>query len=393
MAVSTEDPPPSPGYRRIGHVPELDGLRGTAAILLVSLHLFMLVVPDQGQFSSEMSGSFLWVDMFFVLSGFLITALLLREQQETGGVHLTAFWIRRALRLLPALYVLLVVHYFYARHVGLDMTVQRESAMYTSLYVLNFRMDNILTARVSEGLTHLWSLSVEEQFYLVWPLIVTFVLPIRRHLTVVVSTLVAAIAAVALYRGFSFHRADGTNWFELYTHTHTRADSLLVGALLAYFWVHGKLALRYVPQLAWLSAAVVVWTLFNVNLTDGFAYYGGFTLVAVAFAIMILASLETSWRLRPLFRTRVLRLAGRVSYGLYLWHMVAQISVMRVGSEWPVLIRSAAAIAATIAATAFSWHVVEKPALRLKERWGRRTVSEPVTKRAPAPATAGHEIS
>lgn len=392
MAIDTfspdrRDPATEPTVRRIGFIPELDGLRGMGALLAVSVHLYMVIIPKERQLPAELSGTFLWMDMFFVLSGFLITALLLKEQHSNGRVAFRAFWMRRGIRLLPALYVLLAVHYLFALIVDLDMSIENESVFYTSVYMLNFRMNNILTARVSEGLTQLWSLSVEEQFYLAWPLIVAFLLPLRRRLSTVVIVLSTVIVLVAARRGLMFRDADGANWFRLYTHTDTRVDSLLMGALMAYLWVHGKLDLnnRYarkaVEMAAYLSMALVTWLLFNIEMPQAFSYYGGFNLMAICFATIILACIQTDWALRPLFVWAPLRKVGEVSYGLYLWHMMVMIVVARIGSEWDPWARAVTAVAGSAGVTYLSWVLVEQPTMRFKARWDTR--HDPVPTPAP----------
>ena len=374
--------------KKIGYIPELDGFRGIAALSVVAIHLFMVVIPATGQLPAELSGTFLWMDMFFVLSSFLITALLLKEQDQSGRVAFGAFWMRRALRLLPALYVLLAVHYLYAMYVGLDMKIERESIFFASIYVLNFRMNSLLTSPVSEGLTQLWSLSVEEQFYLVWPVVVAFLIPLRRKLSVVLPVLVGAIVFVSVRRLVMYD--DGVDWYRLYTHTDTRADALLVGALLAYLWVHGYLGSRfvrrYVPALAWVAAAFIAWAALEVEMDGAFVYRGGFTLFALAFAVMILACLETDWAARPFFRMRWLCAVGRVAYGLYIWHMVVLLAVARAGTTWSPWTRVVVSLVVSAIATLASWHFVEKPALRLKNRWDRRYSEELAS--PPAPTTA-----
>lgn len=373
--------------RRIGYIPEFDGLRGLAAVFVVAVHLFMVVIPAGTQLPSEITGTFVFMDLFFVLSGFLITALLLREQGSTGRVGLLGFYRRRILRLLPALYVLLAAHVVYAllqSPAAYPRDVERSTVLHAALYGLNFKMDTLFSP-VAKGLTQLWSLGVEEQFYALWPLVVILVLPARRRLGVVVGILLAAIVGVALYRASLWNDSMSTNtgWLRLYTHTDTRADSLLVGALMAYLWTHGIMPSRRALQvLAWLAVPVLVWFLLDVELSDPFAYRGGFTLMAVAWSAVILACAESDWALRPLLRVRPLRVLGEVSYGIYLWHVPVMFAVKEHGGNLSATGRVLLAVGVTGLAVTLSWFLVEQPFLRLKDRLDRRQPSAPVERPA-----------
>jgi peptidoglycan/LPS O-acetylase OafA/YrhL len=390
--TTTEDPTLAVSLharRKLRYVPEFDGMRGLAAVFVVTVHLFMVVIPDEGGLPNEIPGTFVFMDMFFVLSGFLITALLLREQHELGGVGLLAFYRRRAMRLIPALWALLAVHWVYATIQGppeYPADVERRSVLSAAFYGLNFQMDTLLSP-VARGLTQLWSLAVEEQFYVVWPLVVILLLPVRRPLRVVVPVLVALIAAVFVHRFLLWDDSmtQSTGWLRLYTHTDTRADSLMVGALAAYLWVHRRVpTARALKVTASLSIPLLLWFLFFVELDDSFAYKGGFTLMAVAWASVIMAIMETDWWPRRGMTFRPLRTLGEVSYGIYLWHMPIQFWVIEHGGDWPVGVRVLASLVLTAVFVAASWYFIEKPFLRWKDRLDRREgATTPTTEPAP----------
>lgn len=375
MTTRVADAPPS--ARRIGYVPELDGLRGLAAVFVVAVHLFMIVIPSGTRLPNEIPGTFVFMDLFFVLSGFLITALLMREQSSTGSIRVRGFYARRALRLLPALYVMLLCHFLYALWQGspsYPADVERSTVTRASLYGLNFQMDSMLTP-VARGLTQLWSLGVEEQFYLLWPLAFILLVPSTRSLRLIVPILGTAIVAVMVHRALLWDASmpQTTEWLRLYTHTDTRADSLLVGALLAHLWVRGVVPPRRAIEVAaWIAVPVLTWFLFGVELDDAFPYMGGFTLMAIAWAAVILACVDSTWSGRRILRVPVLLVLGEVSYGIYLWHVPIQFAVVDLGSSWPVAMRIGVSLVVTAIAVTLSWFLVERPFLRWKARLDRR---------------------
>ncbi len=313
-------------------------------------------------------GGFLGVDLFFVLSGFLITALLLKEQSNHGAIRLASFYGRRALRLLPALYVLLVVHLIYAKVVGLPRDNELMTIRWALVYATNWQaVFHFFT--VAEGLGHLWSLAIEEQFYLVWPLVLILFLSLRRSASAVTAVLVTGIALVALRRYVML--SAGTSTLLLFLRTDTRVDSLLVGCLLASLWVRRRTPTRGLAPAAWVASAVIAICVAFSSSDSRFLYEGGFTAFAIAAATLILATVDSDWWGNRLLAVAPLRLLGRVSYGLYLWHLPIFFAVAREGQGWSSLTRIVVAVTLTALFTALSWQLVERPALRVKRRLER----------------------
>ena len=359
-------------YRKIGYEPGFDGIRATGAVFAVTAHASMIVLPDYEAkgLPELLPGTFVFMDAFFVLSGFLITALLLKEQLRSGRINVLAFYRRRALRLLPALWVLLIAHYIYALIVNYDMQIEKETVWSVSTFTLNFQMDNILTARVATGLTQLWSLSLEEQFYLVWPVMVIVLLPLRRSLRTTVIVLVSAMVFIAVRRYFMW--ADGADWLRLYTHTDTRADSLLLGALLAHLWVRNKAPTRHLPAMAWVGTAFIAWGVVNLNVSGDFSNKGGYNLLALSWAVILLAAIEGRWFMCRIITLRPLLALGRASYGLYLWHVPIQFGVAEHARHLHPAMRLALATFLTFVAVYLSWTFVEKPLINYKNRLERK---------------------
>ena len=355
--------------RRFRHVPALDGLRGVAVVLVVLSHADT-TLPDGRPVPLPyrlLHGGFLGVDLFFVLSGFLITALLL-EEANAGGVRPGAFYARRALRLLPALYLFLAVHAVYAWRAGLHAGNERSSILRAVLYVSNWQSADRLLS-VSDGMGHLWSLAVEEQFYLGWPLLLVLLLaidPRRRALPWVLSV---AVVGIGIHRAVLWQH--GLTWIPLFVRTDTRADALLLGALGAVLWHRGAPArperLATTGTVAALLALVIV--LFARH-DLAWMYLGGLTAFAICAGLVVVAVAETDSVLSRALAHPGLRRLGRVSYGLYLWHLLVFSAVRRwVDPAVPVVPRLLLALAISAGCTAISWTVVERPALRMKRRF------------------------
>jgi peptidoglycan/LPS O-acetylase OafA/YrhL len=356
--------------RRLGPVPALDGLRGVAVLLVMASHV-RYAVPETFagfNFNEKVQGGFLGVDLFFVLSGFLITALLLREQGDRGAVRFGSFYGRRALRLLPALYVLLAAHALYAWVAGLSWENEVMTTKWALVYATNWQAAWHLFT-VSPGLGHLWSLAIEEQFYLVWPAILIAFLGLKRNANVAIAAIVVAIVAVVVHRFVLYD--DGVFVLSLFVRTDTRADSLLVGALLASLWVRRKTPTRGLAPAAWVATVVIVAFVVASEPSSAFLYKGGFTIFAIAAAVLVLATIDSDWIGNRLLSWSPLRLAGRVSYGLYLWHLAVFVAVYNEGASWSPWTRAVVSLGLTILFTAVSWKLVESPALRLKARLGR----------------------
>jgi peptidoglycan/LPS O-acetylase OafA/YrhL len=362
--------------RTFGYEPALDGLRGIAVALVVSFHAFG--IPRDG---------FLGVDLFFVLSGFLITSLLLGEQELRGRISLSGFYVRRALRLLPALFAFLAVSFAVqiiaagvrhdlARAVVLDLV--RDGAV-AAFYVSNFVLAGGGVDALPAGLSHLWSLAAEEQFYLLWP--VLLVCGLARHRRWAGIVLMAAIAVVAL-RQFQLV-LSGVPSHRLGFGPDTRSGSILIGCLFALLRAneHGARRLASFARVALPFALVLAYVIAVANL--GRTLFGGpLTLFGLCAAVIIVAVLDERCVLRRWLSQRPLVYLGRLSYSLYLWHLpiFTALGVALVGASGAAgAPRAAAAVAASLVAAALSYHFVETPFLRRKRQ---RQTPELATHRA-----------
>ena len=232
---------------------------------------------------------------------------------------------------------------------------------------------------------HLWSLAVEEQFYLIWPMVIA-VLGLRVRLSTAVLVLCVLIAAVATRRAVLWEH--GVSWDRLGLGTDTHSDPLLIGALLAYFWTRRRVPTRGIAAAAWISLAFIVVCVARCRYNGAFLYLGGYTLFAVAVAVVLLAILETNWIVNRFLNLRPLRAVGRVSYGLYIWHPLVFIWITYHTVHWSQTSRFTVVALVTIAVTFSSWKLIEQPFLRWKDRLERAT---PVPSAAPSLPPDGHE--
>lgn len=351
----------------MGYLPGLDGLRAVAIIGVLLYHSGVDWMP----------GGFLGVDVFFVLSGFLITSLILEEYDRSGRVDFRRFYLGRARRLLPAVFVMLIV-------VGIAVLVFyrdalsafREDALATVLYLNNWWyivVDQSYFESMGRPplLKHLWSLSVEEQFYLIWPAIALLLMrrggrPLVRRIAILAALASTAWMAYIAIRGGYPIDADPSR---AYFGTDSHSMGLLVGAALATVWRPGRLSTS-IPHsaralvtgigIAMLGVLVAFYTL--VGEFTPWLYRGGFLALAVFTAVLIAAVTHPASPLGPVLGIGVLRYIGRRSYGIYLWHWpIFMVTRPGIDVPWSEPVAFAVRIAVTFAIAELSYRLVEMP--------------------------------
>jgi peptidoglycan/LPS O-acetylase OafA/YrhL len=348
--------------RAIGYLPALDGVRAVAVAAVLAFH----------GGPSGVSGGFLGVDVFFVLSGFLITWLLLDEWRRTGGIGLRSFWARRARRLLPALLAVLLVVSMTAPRFLPDSEVRllRGDGLAALFYVANWRMihrgqDYFTQTAAPSPLEHTWSLGIEEQFYLLWPLVLVAVLVARRSLRLLLAVSLTGVAASTLSLALRYDAADPSR---SYYGTDTRAAGLLLGAALATWLLirgGGPLGIRARRTLSALTAVAVAGIAAAVTSASGessLLYRGGFAAVAVAVAVVLAhVCLLPGGLPARLLSVAPLRGLGRISYGVYLWHWPVYIAANaeRTGLQsWRLF---AVRVGLTLTLAGLSYILIERP--------------------------------
>ncbi|UDY34638.1 acyltransferase family protein [Dermatobacter hominis] len=375
--------------------PALDGIRAVAVLAVMVFHFLG---------AEYFAGGLIGVDVFFVLSGFLITNLLLDERNRTGGVSLRGFYHRRVLRLFPAMYTLLALVAVAAIFIGAEYpSVWAElgaAALYSYQIFIGFF--GFATEDSPRVLFHLWSLSVEEWFYFFWPFLLLLGLrTIRRQRALIVAASLWAAFWVAVRLS---GEVVGVNWtvddaFKgtgvsyagevLYRFSAMRFDQLLVGCLLAlvvrrYAMVAGAAG---TPRRRWLDAAAAIGALLlvaelllagRVGLFDPFGSVGfNLALAGIPFAVLWI---HLNPQVGPA-RWLALPLAvwiGKRAYGLYLWHEVLNVLVPKPGGKAVLLVRTAVLIVASMGVAELSWRFIESPFLRRKTaRYGDRHEAAP----------------
>ena len=340
----------------VKRIPSLDGLRGIAIGLVLLSHLAgarhfvsfdtMLRVGDVGN---------LGVRLFFVISGFLITRLLLSEIARTQRISLKAFYIRRVLRIFPAFYVFIIAATLLA---GLGLaTVSRSDLLYAVTYTMNYHA----THMENFSLRHLWSLAVEEQFYLIWPLTLALLMPSRAAKVLVGVVLVAPIVRVALYTvtpGYEFYADTGFEGV---------CDALATGCLLA-------MAMRRLLETPWFTKIVLsrvfplvfvaIWVANKQRVHPKFFWLCCVPFLNVAFALTILRYVHApQLPLGRMLNWRPLVVIGVLSYSIYLWQ---QLFLIQFRAPVTVLQTFPLNVLAVVVCGAASYYLVEKPFLRLK---------------------------
>lgn len=365
-----------PSATGAGRAWALDGLRAVGLVLVMAFHFGV----------GWLSGGFVGVDVFYVLSGYLITGLLLGEFRRRGTVSLGTFWLRRARRLLPALCIVVVAVSLlvrYAEPSGLfpDFRMDALSALfYFSNWFQIAASSNYFVANgPASPLTHTWSLAVEEQFYLAWPLVVLATMAVagtvRRGVAALLALSTAGAVASAVEMGL-LYRA-GTNTTRVYFGTDTHAQSILVGSALACAMTlvqlrRGEPGMDAAARRRWsrwvlgvlgvAGVAVVAGGAVGLDGTGATTFRGGFFVVDVATAAVILAAVSSpGGRLPRILALRPLVWLGAISYGAYLWHypVAVFLDTARTGQGGVSLL--AIRSAATIGLATASYVLVERP--------------------------------
>ena len=356
---------PEPVRNSQRYMPGLDGLRALAVTAVVAYHVNV----------GWTQGGLLGVGAFFTLSGYLITDLLLGQQERTGGLQLGDFWLRRARRLLPALFVMLAVVVAWVTLLDRSLLPAIRGAVGASaVYVTNWWLIAQHSSYFAQfgppsPVGHLWSLAVEEQFYLIWPWLLWIGLRCRRRRSSVdlplaaATLLLAAASAVAMALLYQ----PGYDPTRVYDGTDTRAFAMLIGAALAFVWPSRRLRDDVARPALWALDgagiaglavfAVLVW---RAGEYSPFLYRGGMVLLSLATALMVAAAASPASRFGRALGWRPLRWIGVRSYGIYLWHFpIIVLTSPADGRDTPA--RAVLQVAATIGCAALSWRYVEEP--------------------------------
>ncbi len=340
---------PDRGFR-----PEIQALRAVAVLLVVGYHLY----------PNRLSGGYVGVDVFFVISGYLITSHLCAEVARTGRLSLSQFWARRIRRLLPAASVVLGASFLamlaVVPHALWERTVTEiaASAMYAQNWVLAASSVDYLGADNTPSLVqHFWSLSVEEQFYFVWPILITaaiVILPRRKSRSKIAVTLSTVFAGSLLFSVLETARSQPSAYF----HTGTRAWEFAAGGLLA---LAPTLSRRWGSAAGWTGLILIIWSAFEY--TPATPFPGAYALVPVAGTLLVIAS-SPSGLLRRLAELLPVQVVGDLSYSIYLWHWPLIVATPYTLGHDLTTVDKVGIFALSLALAALSKRFVEDPVRR-----------------------------
>ena len=362
---------PEPVKRNQRYMPGLDGLRAIAVLAVIVFHLGFDWAP----------GGLLGVGIFFTLSGYLITDLLLAQLSARGRIKLGQFWLGRARRLLPALFVMLAIVVAWVTIFGPAQPDQFRKAVVSAVFYVNnweqiFANVSYFARFAPEGpLNHLWSLSVEEQFYILWPFLLLLgaklvherplpsgVRPRLAVLTIGLALISTIEMAILYHPTFDPSR--------IYYGTDTRAGGLLFGAALAMVWPSRRLSRRITPQarktldgigvLGLLIIAIMIW---QVGEFDSFLYRGGFVVLSLATVMVLMPLAHPACRLGVILGMKPLRWVGVRSYAIYLWQtpVIVLTATNAQNPQDEGLLRKVLQVAAIFVISAISWRFIEEP--------------------------------
>ncbi|QOS99406.1 acyltransferase family protein [Brevibacterium sp. JNUCC-42] len=357
-------PKPLQGHGR--YMPGLDGLRALAVFAVIIYHLNVNWAP----------GGLLGVGVFFVLSGYLITDILISQWKQNGKIDLKDFWIRRAKRLLPAMLVMLIaVVVWLALFDRSQLLSLRGEIVAALLYVSNWwlvfhEVSYFESFGPASPFGHFWSLAVEEQFYLIWPLLLLLGLryiPCRDKL---LGFTLAGVALSALVMALLYD--PGVDPSRIYYGTDTRAFGLLIGAALAMIWPSAKLShkvslpARITLEVSGIAGlATILWMIWYTNQYEDFLYQGGLVLLSIATAVVVAVIAHPASSLGKLMGAKPLRWIGVRSYGMYLWHYpIIVLSTPAIHTNGIDIPKALFQVGATIALAALSLRLVEEPIRR-----------------------------
>jgi len=353
-------------------LPGLDGLRGIAVLAVIIYH------AD----ASLLVGGFLGVDVFFVLSGFLITSLLIDELARTNNVDRARFYIRRIRRLMPALFLVLFFSVLVSGLFVLDAAYHvRRDLPWAITFVLNwsylfFEQSYFVNISRPPLLQHLWSLSIEEQFYVIWPILLIGLYKVKignisPRVKIFIASTALAIASTSwmIYLSITNGFPIPNDPSRVYFGTDTHAMGLLVGCATAALWRYEKLNERVTPDrttamnvMGLFSIAGLVYFFLFVSELNEFLYRGGFLALSILTATLVALAAHPGLKFGALLGNPVLKWFGDRSYGIYLWHWPIFV-LMRSGIDiqWPESLAFIVKIAIVLVVASLSYRFVEMP--------------------------------
>jgi peptidoglycan/LPS O-acetylase OafA/YrhL len=361
---------------KLGYRPPFDGLRGVGILLVMIVHSFWLW-PWLG--NKVLRGGYISVDMFFVLSGFLITSLLIEEFRASERISMRSFFRRRAFRLLPGLFFVILCSILFTLAIGANMHAELNADKYVLTYTGNWYQAITHDAgALNYQFDQTWSLAVEAQYYVVWGVLLTVLLVAGVRPRAIAYVLLVGALCVMAWRWHLSVGLPSSKFEALYIRTDTRLDPLLVGGAISCLYYSGWRPGRWRRVFFWVGAAFIVPVVITQTHEARWMYEYGFTVTAFMSAFVIIGCIE-GVRGGGWLSSRPIVEIGKWSYEIYLWHLPIFVALARYEHPWPAWLRIVVGWTVAFTCSYLAYRYIERPALKWKR--GRRKV-------APAPAVA-----
>lgn len=369
--------------KKVKYFPALDGFRFFAFLLVFFQHTTFYLKPELVNpilYKFFNNNGWIGVDIFFALSGFLVTYLFLLEREEHKVFSFKNFWIRRTLRIMPLYFLAILVGYFLAPFLyNLFFNIQIPNLSKTISTYLPWHLvflGNWAEAKFGweslRGVSQLWAISVDQQFYLIWPLVLLFTKGFRSS---IFASLIFIVIAVLIR---IYLVSVGTNHPGIYTNTFARMDTFAFGAIIAQILFFKPAVFQKIKQLFSLPALIVIsiifiFFLYFSSLENRLAVRNGvwgYLVIGMASGYYILYFLEERSSLVELFSNKVLAYLGRISYGLYIWHILSlELLFYLIKSPSMNLLIPTLGLPLTILFAITTYHLFEQPFLNLKKKF------------------------
>lgn len=377
----TADPAPTsapaadagePPRRKLRYLPALEGIRGFALGAEMLTHLGLFVVLSA--YDYLLPGGLTILSLFFVLSGFFITIMLVTEHDRNGRIDVRRFWLGRARRLYPPLLLILVLHWGIALHYGRSLTTEWQNNLWTLSGTIDYRYSVTHDpALASADAVIFWSIAAEIQFYLIWPFLVTFLLRRMRTLKRILSVLVFITLASTAVRTWQYLR--WRDWLAVYYRFEGRIGAFALGSVLAFVWCRRDLDLTWFKRLAWPAWGLLLAAFWYVRPQDGYLYTWGFLALDIMSVVIVAACIDNRFVISRLLSMRGFRLVGRASYTFYIVHIQVYMWVAMERGHLPPWQKAALALGGTAVVGTLCYLVAERPVLK-----------RPAVRKTPAPA-------
>jgi len=354
------------GEGKSRYMPGLDGLRAISVLAVIAYHMNVSWAP----------GGLLGVAVFFTLSGYLITDQLVAQWQTAKRIDFAGFWMRRIRRLMPAMFVMLAVVgawlllFDRERLASLQGDFVSVALYFSNWWLIFHQVSYFESFGPPSPLGHLWSIAIEEQFYLIWPILLTVLLRFTKQRGKLMMFILLGAAASTVAMAMIY--VPGSDPSRVYYGTDTRASALLIGAALAVAWPSRSLSAAVSDKsrlvfdiLGGAGLLAIVWLIWKTNEYDPFLYKGGLALFSVLTAVVTAVLAHPASRVAKAMGCRPLRWIGVRSYSLYLWHFPVMILMNPSGSADDVHAgRAMVQIALSLLLAALSWTCIEEPIRR-----------------------------